>query len=467
MSDVNPHIDELASRMEALRSEIEELAAIEEPTVEQSERFDRAADEFESVRVEHEQMAERAVRAERARTIMATKPQQVERGFSAPQVSVRTDPYENPEAIRSGVVDYANLSGRARQAVDSDRILTDEQKDAAWRRAENPLVARHMLLTGSPSYRSAFAKWIRNPQAAMLTNEEGEAVRAAMSTTAGNGGYMIPQQLDPTIILTNDGTANPFRAVARVEQGTSNQWEGVASSGVSAGWASEAAEATDNSPTVTAPTVVAHRAQAYLFGSYEVLQDTNFEQQLPRLLGDAKDRLESAAFAVGSGSTAPFGVVTATTAVTTSRVTPTTGGTFTTASVADVYKVIQAIPPRHRSKSTWVANFAILNTIRQMSASGQGSSFWANLGANMPEQLLGRPVYEASEMVSAITTGSNILLAGDFSEFLIYDRIGMQLVYDPLVLGSNRIPTGQGGFYAFWRTGANALNPNAFRVLKL
>jgi HK97 family phage major capsid protein len=69
-------------------------------------------------------------------------------------------------------------------------------------------------------------------------------------------------------------------------------------------------------------------------------------------------------------------------------------------------------------------------------------------------------------MVSAATTGSNILLAGDFSEFLIYDRVGMQLVYDPLVLGSNRRPTGQGGFYAFWRVGANVVG-NGFRVLKL
>jgi HK97 family phage major capsid protein len=85
----------------------------------------------------------------------------------------------------------------------------------------------------------------------------------------------------------------------------------------------------------------------------------------------------------------------------------------------------------------------------------------------MPEQLLGRPVYESSEMVSAVTTGSNLILAGDFSEYLIYDRVGMSLVYDPVVLGANRIPSGQGGFFAFWRVGATAVNPNAFRVLKL
>jgi HK97 family phage major capsid protein len=79
-----------------------------------------------------------------------------------------------------------------------------------------------------------------------------------------------------------------------------------------------------------------------VFGSYEVLGDTNIEQQLPAILQDSKDRLESAAFVTGSGSGAPYGVVTRVAAVTTSRVAPTTGGTFTTASVADVYKVDEA-----------------------------------------------------------------------------------------------------------------------------
>jgi HK97 family phage major capsid protein len=191
------------------------------------------------------------------------------------------------------------------------------------------------VAASNPAYERAFLKWVRDPEFGHRLWDEDElrayqavtSMRAAMSTTGANGGFLIPQQLDPTIVLTNDGTANPFRQIARVEQGFSTQWEGVSSSGVTAEWAAEAAEASDNTPAFTAPTVVAHRAQAYLFGSYEVLQDTNFEQQLPRLIGDAKDRLESAAFAVGSGSTAPFGVVTATTAITASRVTPTTGGT--------------------------------------------------------------------------------------------------------------------------------------------
>ena len=43
------------------------------------------------------------------------------------------------------------------------------------------------------------------------------------------------------------------------------------------------------------------------------------------------------------------------------------------------------------------------------------------------------------------------------SQYYIVDRIGAQVVYDPLVLGSNRRPTGQADYYAFRRTGADAV----------
>jgi HK97 family phage major capsid protein len=71
-------------------------------------------------------------------------------------------------------------------------------------------------------------------------------------------------------------------------------------------------------------------------------------------------------------------------------------------------------------------------------------------------------------VISTVTTGSNILLAGDFSEYVIYDRVGVEMRYVPVVMDATTArPTGQAGWFAFWRTGAEAVNPNAFRVLKL
>ena len=45
-----------------------------------------------------------------------------------------------------------------------------------------------------------------------------ESMRAALGTGAGTGGYLIPLALSPTVQLANDGAANPFRSIARVEQ---------------------------------------------------------------------------------------------------------------------------------------------------------------------------------------------------------------------------------------------------------
>jgi predicted phage gp36 major capsid-like protein len=52
-------------------------------------------------------------------------------------------------------------------------------------------------------------------------------------------------------------------------------------------------------------------------------------------------------------------------------------------------------------------------------------------------------------------------------EYLIYDRLGTVLAYEPIVKGANQRPTGQAGWLMFSRVGADVLNPNAFAVLQL
>lgn len=472
---MTPRIDVLAGELETLRSEINELDAVEEPTEEQAERFAAALAEWDEKEAEHKALVERAEKVERVRQL-ALDPANVERGtFQAPQVVVKRDAFENLDAVRTGMVPEADLRARALTAI--EEIGSDETPDAyraavveKMRTAVNPAgVARHILLTGSPAYRSAFEKFLRNPQTfqGSFTAEESDAWRTAMSTTVGNGGYAIPFLLDPTLILTNGGVANPFRQISRIVSGTSDKWNGLTSAGVTAEWKSEGSAAADASPTVGQPSITAHLADAYIFGSYEVFQDTNLAADFPMLIADAKDQLESAAFAVGTGSGKPYGVVAQVTAITASRVAPTTGGTFTTASRADVDKVIESVPPRHRSASSWIGNYATYGIIRRMDTAG-GGSFWANLGAAQPQELLGRPIYEASDMVSAVTTGSNILLAGNFQNYVIYDRIGMSVEYIQNVMDtSSGRPTGQRGFFATWRVGADVVNADAFRVLKL
>jgi predicted phage gp36 major capsid-like protein len=49
----------------------------------------------------------------------------------------------------------------------------------------------------------------------------------------------------------------------------------------------------------------------------------------------------------------------------------------------------------------------------------------------------------------------------------VVDRVGVSLIYEPLVKGTGGIiPGGQAGWFMFWRTGSSVAVPGAFRVMK-
>ena len=304
-------------------------------------------------------------------------------------------------------------------------------------------------------YQEAFRAYLADPQGL-----ESGAVQRAGPLTLGGAPAMLPFVLDPTIVLTNTGSANPYRRISNVKQTTSNTWNGVSSAGVNAGWLAEGIIAVDATPSVAAINITPLKASAWVFGSYEVLEDTDFGQQLPRLLADAKDRLEEAAFCTGNGTTAPQGVVTgATTVVTTA--------TTLVVAVGDVYASQGALPPRFRNAPgcAWVANVAQINRCRQLDTAG-GASFWTNLGKGQPETLLGAPIYESTTMDAGLAIGTKLMVFGDFGQYYIVDRVGVSLIYEPMVKQTGGIlPGGEAGWFMFWRVGAQAAVPGAFRVM--
>lgn len=460
-------LETLASELKTLRSEIAELDALDTPTDEQAERFSVALTEWDSKKAEHDRLSERAVKVEAVRSAAL---HETNREATAPEVIInRTekDPFADMDRVRAGFVEPAELRARAMAVVERSDRMDDDSKQSVTRMLEGKregarhriskktaaAVARHILETGSDDYHDHFERYVEDPQ--------GYAARAALSLTSANGGYLVPFTLDPTIILTNSGSANPFRQISNIKTTATNDWNGVTSAGVNAGWLAEGTEDTDHSPTFGNVKITPQKASAWVFGGYEVLEDSDFAVQLPDLLADAKDRLEEAAFATGTGSGQPKGVVPAATTVASAGV--------AAYAVADVYSVQAALPARFRgprSKLAWLANQTIINKTRQFDTAG-GSAFWANLGMDQPERLLNAPIYESTTMVGTTTTGSKNLLLGDFSQFLIVDRIGMSVLYEPMVTGSNQRPTGQAGWFAFWRVGADVSTTSAFRVLTI
>lgn len=474
-------IEELTAKRDALRAELLELDAVEEPTEEQVTRSQEALDEYDQTQEALTAETARVERMEAVRSAVNT-PASRESGFNGgPSVTVRRDPFENVADVLRSRPDDEDVIARAVTALSEVRSYgtTDEQRETAVRTVQSvPGAARHALIYGSPAYRSAFQKVMAaeaKGRVANLSDAEREALavaeeaeRADYSLTGANGGYMLPTLLDPTLILTGTRSKNPVRRLARVERGSQNVWHGVTAGAVTSYWTAEAAAMTAGNNTLTSPAVTASKMTAYLPGSYEIFEDSNLASQLGVVIGESFDDLESDALISGSGSGAPTGIITAISATAGSTVTATTRGAFTSASSADVYAVVNAVAPRFEESSQWVGNKAHFNTINTMSPSGGGSLFWGNFNQSSYSKppLLGYGVNTASSMTSGTTSGSVLLILGDWSRYLVYDRIGTQVEFVQNVVNSSGLPTGERAYIAHKRVGGACLDVNAFRFLK-
>jgi HK97 family phage major capsid protein len=483
----------IGEEMEILRAEIELISKMDIPDEDADERkaYDTAIArsdvlraEWSTKKAEYDAAASRELEVEK---IMRAHADQVaanrESGGYGPGPAVKRtrDAFEEDAELvtlaRSttrGSVEAVNFDPepiieRAKLAVEqAPRWVPDAAKERLLALLEvdsdkhTPLIARHILLTGGRGYADGFKEHVRSGGRIIP-----DVLRAAMSLTSGNGGVLVPHYLDPTIILTNSGVyGGTIRSLATVKTIATKSWEGVTSAGVSANWTAESTATTDDSPTFGAPSIDVKKADIWVTGSYEVFEDSGFSADLGMLFADAKTRHEEAAFATANSiATRPRGVVAAVAAVTASIVTSITTAAFV---VGDVHNVSNAVNPRQEQNLAWLAHKAIYSKVRQFDTSG-GGGFWANLQVGQPPILLGAPAMKSASMTSVITTGTNILLAGDFSQYYIIDRIGMSVIYDPLVktTASGAAPTGQAGWYAHWRVGADVVNADAFRLLQL
>jgi len=106
------------------------------------------------------------------------------------------DPFADLERVRHSLVEPLEVRGRALDAIElmSHRgALPHDWAENSTQMAQNNFkgqskVAQHILLTGSQEYQEAFAAYLDNPQQ--------HSMRAALSLTQANGGYLLPFVLD-------------------------------------------------------------------------------------------------------------------------------------------------------------------------------------------------------------------------------------------------------------------------------
>jgi HK97 family phage major capsid protein len=412
---------------------------------------------------------------------LANRPGHVESGdgaTGAPEVMRRVDPFDGE--VRS--LSYGEARDKALKALESRDLtghLEDRQKEhmerlfrTRSRNTDGGALARRLLVTESEAYRSAFMKVVTKTQP-VLTPEEARALQAfdeirAMSIgTDASGGFGVPVLIDPTIILTGQGSPNYFFQLARVETITTDEWKGVSSAGVSWSFDAEAAEVSDDAPTLAQPNVVTKKAQGFIPYSIEVGMDyPGFAAEMATLLAEGYNELVTEKLTTGSASDDPTGIVTALDANTNVEVTPTTDGAF---GAVDLYKLWDNLPIKYRMKDScaWMASTDVVNEIRNFGTT-LGSNFTVDLTDESIPRLFGRRFFQNDFMAdfTGTTGAANLLVVGDWTNFLIAQRAGMSVELVPHLLGSNRRPSGQRGWYAWARIGSDSVNDLGFRLLQ-
>lgn len=485
-------LEELLARMGEIRTELMELneGLNDESTDEDGEdgedredgeaRFTELSDEFTELETRRVEIVERNEKIEAIHSA-SKDPRNVVSNSSALPVSVESDPFDLSDMRFDAPP--SELRSRALTAVEKVVDVPDSAREEMTRKLEHVsdprgVIPQLILNTSSEVYRSAWAKAMGGKEN-LWSPEEAAAVQRVDSFRAAFGltesGYAVPAVVDPSVILTGLGSTNPFRVVSRVETITANSWKPITSGGITGSWDGEAAEVSEDSPTFAQPEITAYKAQAFASGSIESVNDwSGIGAELGREFADAKDQLEAAAFATGTGSSQPIGITNALDGVSDPvELPPASAEVF---AVADVYKVVKSVPPSARGPGSNVAVLANLGTImkiRQFSTT-QGSSFLADLSAGTPARLLGYPLYEASTMddyddLTTSTSADNFLvIAGDWTKYVIVDRIGLSVEFIPhlFATGSNR-PSGQRGWYAYWRVGADSILDTAFSMLSI
>jgi HK97 family phage major capsid protein len=475
-------------------------------------------DEHEGILARHEE----GIAARRSRLAAIAARQQGERvdggeaGYAAPagggEAGTATGNGQVPAAFRGGVQNRATSPGLGRSRTDDSiydlgeiRRTATSPEDATRRYRDNALraiergsfpgspdreqaqgtverllaraddergtLAQRILLAGSEVYTRAWSKWVARLGMESLSDEERgslQRIRASLAVgTGADGGFAVPIQLDPSVLLTSDGAISPLRQISRVVQITGKEYDLVTSAGVTVSRSAEASAMADNSPTLAQPTIKAERLTGFVPFSVEIEQDWSaLQAEMMMMISDAKDVEECSSFTLGDGTGVNAGGV-ITTLASGSNVAG-TGGTGALAA-EDLDALENDAAPRFRARSVWMASKTTYNAYRALLAQQASSAGddWARPSEGQPPRLRGYAAYENSEMATTHATGDKVIILGDFSRgFLIIDRIGMQSEIAPILFDqATGRPDGRRGLVLWWRNNSRVIIDNAFRVL--
>jgi HK97 family phage major capsid protein len=467
-------LTELRDRLDGVNAQILQLTAKDVLNDEEAARYEELIAERSVVKPEHDKAEQMAAVADEIRGNTYKEIRGVPNVMS-PVHDVLGSDMRNIDAKVARDAALRVLESRDHSSPlstsSTDKVERTIRKDAD--------IAKRLVVTENDDYRSAWQKLLTRPNAhAFLSNDERVAMQrfesyraaAGQSLTSADGGYAVPVLIDPSIILTDQETSNPFLSICRIIDINTSTWKGVSSAGVAWSFDAEESEVSNDALTAIAqPSIDAEAARGFIPFSIEVSEDwPGFAAEMSSLLAEGYDELlvSKLTTGAGSGSNEPNGILTACDASTNVEVVTTTDGQF---GSEDIYKVWKALPQKHRRNASWLMSVDINNKIRQFGTSTAMHAYTVNLPVNAADVLFGKSVYENAYMpdYSSTTGKANLCIVGDFQKYAIVRRTGMSVELVPHLFDtSTNLPSGQRGWYAYARVGGGPTDLGAFRLLQ-
>lgn len=287
----------------------------------------------------------------------------------------------------------------------------------------------------SDEYKKSFWQAMRNKK------NPYEAVNALQIGTDSEGGYLVPDEYESTLIekLHDENIIRQYATVIKSSNGD-KKIPVVAGYGEAA-WTDEEAAYTESDDSFGVITLGAHKLTSIIKVSEELLNDSVFdlEQYISKEFVRRMAAAEENAFINGTGTGRPTGILqTAETGKTTAA-----AAAITADEVIDLYHSLRS---PYRKNAVFIANDSTVKAIRQLKDSN-GMYLWQpGLKEGQPDTLIGNRIISSAYMPE-IGAGKKPILFGDISYYWIADRQGRTFQR----LNELYAATGQVGFRTFQR----------------
>lgn len=287
----------------------------------------------------------------------------------------------------------------------------------------------------SDEYKKSFWLAMRNKK------NPYEAVNALQIGTDSEGGYLVPDEYESTLIekLHDENIIRQYATVIKSSNGD-KKIPVVAGYG-EATWTDEEAAYTESDDSFGVITLGAHKLTSIIKVSEELLNDSVFdlEQYISKEFVRRMAAAEENAFINGTGTGRPTGILqTAETGNTTAA-----AAAITADEVIDLYHSLRS---PYRKNAIFIANDSTVKAIRQLKDSN-GMYLWQpGLKEGQPDTLIGNRIISSAYMPE-IGAGKKPILFGDISYYWIADRQGRTFQR----LNELYAETGQVGFRTFQR----------------